>query len=123
MTSVGKPCRRRVLRRALAPLAVVFALALPATAVAGQDDIYIGVLGHSGTWGPRHSITSVWVSWYSLTQACTQPWSAEEGWVGTSFCANSSDTNVGRSYCGCHVRQTFAWASGDWSDGYWRQFW
>lgn len=118
---------RGSLRRWLATSALLVALAVPSAAHAGSDTIYNGVLWQSQgiQYGPQHSLSSVWVSWYNMGQACAQAWQPSGGvWVGSSFCASNADTNVGHSYCACALRQGAGWPFGaSYSQGYWRQFW
>lgn len=116
----------RVKRRAYgfaAGLVAAACLAMPASALAGQDDIYTGVVPHGGVYGPRHSLTSTWVTWYSIADACVTAYDPSAGFY-QGVCANGSNTNVGRSFCGCELRYGYAYGANDaYSDGYWRQFW
>lgn len=92
--------------------------------MAGRDDIYAGWLGTTGVYGPRHSLTSVWATWYDGFDACLNALNADgTGWAGATYCANRYDTNVGHPYCGCKLRYGYAFGSGSDSWGYWRQFW
>lgn len=125
----GTPRRRKAgsRRAARALIATVLCLlCLPASAFAGQDDIYAGVLDYAGAYGPRHSLTSVWATWFSLNLACMNALNADgTGWAGDTFCADGVDQNVGHPYCGCKLRYGFGRSgySGTYSNGYWRQFW
>lgn len=116
------------LRALLVVPLTLLALAVPAsTAMAGSDTIYYGWIGGTLQFGPQHSLTSEWITWNAGSASCGQAWQPSGGyWVGSAFCAGSSDTNVGHGYCGCELRQGAGWqggSSGQNSHGYWRQFW
>lgn len=119
--------RRRLRPRTVTAGICALALAAPAAAVAGQDDIYAGTLS-GDAWGPRHSLSSVWATWYAQDQACLNANNSDgSGWAGASVCAHSQDTNKGHAYCACQLRQGYAFVNGceysHVSTGYWRQFW
>jgi hypothetical protein len=85
--------------------AVIGAFALPATALAGQDTIVNGGQSDIASFGPYHSLSSVWTTYFS----------------GAITCAN---TNKGKAYCACMLRKGAAFApSGGYTYGYVRQFW
>lgn len=50
-------------------LLCIAGLAVPASAVAGSNDIYNGILDANGAWGPKHSLSSVWGTWYQYDLA------------------------------------------------------
>jgi hypothetical protein len=105
--------------------AVFLSLCAPTRALAGMDTIYAGVLDYNGAFGPRHSLSSVWETWFELNVACANALTDGDGWAGDTFCAGPGDENVGHPYCACQLRYGFgrAWNPGTYSDGYWRQFW
>lgn len=110
---------------ALSVVSFAPAMVVPATAKAGYDVIYIGSLSADAgiVWGPRHSLTSVWDTWYDGYDGCLNAWNDSGGWAGSTYCAGPYDTNVGHPYCGCRLRWGAGWATGNDSVGYWRQFW
>lgn len=115
---------RRWRVRALAA-GVLCALSLSASAQAGSNDIWNGVL-YTDAWGPQHSLTSVWATWYYNSKSCLNALNSDgSGWAGETYCAWFSDTNVGHPYCGCKLRLGYGFNGGpvEWSHGYWRQFW
>ena len=125
--------RCHVPSRKVGPLLIamlcIAGLAVPASAMAGSDNIYNGILDANGAWGPRHSLSSVWATWYQYDLACLNALNDSDGtWAGATVCAWSLDTNRGHLYCSCRLR--WGWggssATGEWggfSRGYWRQFW
>jgi hypothetical protein len=120
---------RRKMRRPLLVTALCAAsLALPASAMAGQDSIWWGTLGTSGKYGPRHSLSSVWATYFGSDNSCFNALNANgTGWAGDTRCAWANDTNVGHPYCACQLRYGFGFSSqgdfGGTSTGDWRQFW
>lgn len=113
-------------RSAVAVLVTVLcALAIPATASAGQDTIWNGLLSTGGWGGPRHSLTSVWATYYGGGNSCLNAVNSDgSGWAGASVCAYPGDTNRGHAYCGCQLRAGYGWSGGPGDSwGYWRQFW
>lgn len=119
---------RRKMRFLLIAAVCGASLAVPASAMAGQDTIQYGYLGTGGEYGPRHSLSSVWATWYAYDNSCLNALNANgTGWAGATRCAWIYDTNVGRSYCACQLRYGFGFSSqgefGGVSYGYWRQFW
>lgn len=109
--------------------AVMCAVSLmgPATALAVEEPIVNGTL-YTEAWGPRHSLSSVWATWYQYDWACANAWNADgSGWAGQSVCAAGHDTNVGHLYCACRLRYGYAYVHGyefgHKARGYWRQFW
>jgi len=111
------------MRRLVGALAVMCVLGVPSGAMAGTDTIYTGVIPHGGAWGPSHSLNSTWVSWYSQAQACITAWDPYDGFY-QGVCANSIDTNVGKGFCACRLRQGYGYGANDaYANGYWRQFW
>lgn len=109
----------------LSAVSLLPAMAAPTTAQAGYDPIYIGSLsvGAGIVYGPRHSLTSVWDTWWDGYDGCLNAWNDSGGWAGATYCAGPSNTNVGHIYCGCTLRWGAAWATGNNSVGSWRQFW
>ena len=90
-----------------------------------SNDIWNGVL-YTDAWGPQHSLTSVWATWYYNSNSCLNALNSDgSGWAGETYCAWFSDTNVGHPYCGCKLRLGYGFNGGpvEWSHGYWRQFW
>ncbi len=119
---------RRKMRLLLITALCAASLAMPASAMAGSDTIWYGNLGTGGNYGPRHSLTSVWATWYSYDNSCLNALNADgSGWAGDTYCAWTGDTNLGHPYCGCKLRYGYGFSSlGEYSgisNGWWRQYW
>lgn len=115
-------------RRRASLLAVCTTLscgAVAAPAFAGMDVIVNGNITQTAVYGPRHSLSSVWTTWYSGDIACANALNDDgSGWAGATFCAHSGDTNKGHAYCACVLRKGAAFTvPGGNSTGYVRQFW
>jgi hypothetical protein len=116
------PRRTRTLA---AVTAVIGAFALPATALAGQDTIVNGGQSDIASFGPYHSLSSVWTTYFSGDITCANALNQDgSGWAGASVCASPGDTNKGKAYCACMLRKGAAFApSGGYTYGSVRQFW
>ena|SRR5688572_7745155 len=119
--------KRPGLRGLIAAAACAASLIAPASASAVEETIVNGTL-YGDAYGPRHSLSSVWATWYQYDWACLNAWNADgSGWAGASFCAAPHDTNVGHLYCACRLRYGYAFVHGyefgHKARGYWRQFW
>lgn len=122
-TATEMPAVTRWRRRwatAVTSFALLLALGAPTTALAGSDTIYNGTL-RGDAYGPRHSLNSVWVTYYYGSDACVT--AHDSGGFLSGVCANGYDTNVGKGLCACVLRQGYAYVAGSYSNGYWRQFW
>ncbi|MCW3021198.1 MAG: hypothetical protein JWR30_520 [Conexibacter sp.] len=117
--------RRRCRSTAAASAVVLGLLALPATALAGSDVFVNGGQSDIATFGPNHSLTSVWTTWSSGDIACANAWNTSGGgYAGDSVCASPGDSNKGHPYCGCVLRQGVGFApAGGYTYAYIRQFW
>lgn len=82
-------------------------LAVPASASATEITIFQGFMDYGGAYGPRHSLTSVWTTWYGQNASCINALNDGGGWAGDTRCAYDLDTNVGHAYCGCTLRYGF----------------
>lgn len=123
---MGLLTRNRVapMARTAGVVAVAILLASPAVASAGMDVIVNGPMNNSGVMGPRHSLSSVWTTWYSGQLACANAWNDDgSGWAGATVCASSADTNKGHLYCACKLRRGVGFSSSGISWAYVRQFW
>lgn len=119
--------RRTGSTRAILCAAVVGVIAMwcvPAVSLAGMDVIRSGSHDTHGYFGPRHSLTSVWTTWDLDAHLCVNALNDDNRqWAGSTFCTNSSDTNVGHPYCGCRLRWGWAGAMWNYGWGYSRQYW
>ncbi|HEX8122200.1 MAG TPA: hypothetical protein VF549_13140 [Solirubrobacteraceae bacterium] len=94
------------------------------TAMAGQDTIVNGNLYPWAQYGPRHSLSSVWTTWFSGDLACANALNDDgSGWAGGSVCASWADTNKGHLYCACQYRKGAGFTAGGYGTAYVRQFW
>jgi hypothetical protein len=106
--------------------AVLCVMLLPGTARAGDNTIFNGYMDYAGAYGPQHTLTSVWTTWYNYNYSCINAWDvSSSSWAGVTVCANESDVNVGHGYCQCALRKGYGRA---WSDifvtyAFTRQFW
>ena len=91
--------------------------------MAGQDTTFNGWMDANGRFGPRHSLTSVWTTWYQGDYSCVNALNTNNTWAGSTFCAGPADVNVGHPYCGCQLRYGWGGAWSGWTDAYTRQFW
>jgi hypothetical protein len=87
--------------------AAALGFALPASASATEITIFSGFMDYGGQFGPRHSLTSVWTTWWGRNWSCINALNSGGGWAGETRCATSLDTNVGHAYCGCTLRYGF----------------
>ena len=106
-------------------MVLLYFVTAPAVASAGYNDIYAGWLNVNGAWGPRHSLSSVWATWYDGYDACMNALNdSDSTWAGSwGYCAHPGDTNRGHLYCACRLRWGYGYAAANNSWGYWRQFW
>lgn len=90
-----RPRRLRSARRVITVVLLYFVTA-PAVASAGYNDIYAGWLNVNGAWGPRHSLSSVWATWYDGYDACMNALNdSDSTWAGSwGYCAHPGDTTV-----------------------------
>jgi hypothetical protein len=100
------------------------ALAAPAGASATEITIFQGFMDYPGQYGPRHSLTSVWTTWWGEKLSCINALNDGAGWAGETRCAGPSDTNVGNAYCGCTLRYGYGRAAfpGSWTYANAREF-
>ncbi len=119
--------RRATIRGGIVAILVAAgALWLPATSFAGQDTIFNGYAEYSGYYGPRHTLTSVWTTWYNYDDSCINALNGDgSGWAGTTVCSDTTDINVGHGYCACNLKYGFGQAKhpGGQTYAYTRQFW
>jgi hypothetical protein len=73
-------------------------------------------VGPNGVFGPRHSITRVYV--HDLDgpgYSCENAWSSEEGWVqSSSYCTRRGDT--WHDFCGCRLRYGWNGSGGNYTE-------
>lgn len=110
-------------RAAVIALALSLALVLPSAASAGMDSIANGTIGTGGAIGPKHSLTSVWATWFAGASTAFNAINEDGTWAGTTYYATPGDVNVGHIYCGCALR--YGWGAAAWgtTTAYVRQFW
>ncbi len=110
----------------VAALATCGALLMPQASLAGQDTIFNGYMDYGGMFGPRHTLTSVWTTWYNYEQSCINAWDETANyWAGATVCAWSGDVNVVHGYCACNLKYGYGQSkyASTVTYAYTRQFW